>query len=110
MNRLDTLRQILKDAGYAPDGSPSADSLVLEVERLLSQAELDPKQAIAQLFAHPAKYSILGLANRFLAHTEIAPNFGCGMAIDCQPPKALPGRFFEITANQPQGSVHQSHE
>ena len=51
MNRLATLTQILKKAGYGPDGSAGGEGLLLEADRLLTQAEKDPKQAVTQVFA-----------------------------------------------------------
>ena len=51
MNRISMLSQILKDAGYGSDGSPGGQDLLLEVDRLLTQAEQDPKQAVAHVFA-----------------------------------------------------------
>ena len=51
MNRIATLAQILKDAGYGPDGAPEGEGLLVEADRLLTQAEMDPKQAVAQVFA-----------------------------------------------------------
>ena len=51
MNRITTLAQILKDAGYGPDGAPEGDGLLVEADRLLTQAEMDPKQAVAQVLA-----------------------------------------------------------
>ena len=51
MNRLATLTQILKKAGYGPDGSAGGEGLLLEADRLLTQAEKDPKEAVTQVFA-----------------------------------------------------------
>ena len=49
MNRLAALTQILKDAGHTPDESGGGDVPLVEVDRLLTQAEMDPKQAVAQV-------------------------------------------------------------
>ncbi len=51
MSRLVTLTQILKDAGYVPDVSGGGDVPLVEVDRMLTQAETDPQQAVAQALA-----------------------------------------------------------
>ena len=49
MTRLAKLAQIIKDAGYGPGGSAGGEALLLEVDRLLIQAETDPEQVVAQV-------------------------------------------------------------
>ena len=51
MNRMATLTGILQDAGYEVDGSTREQTLVLELDRLLSSAERDPKEAVKQVLA-----------------------------------------------------------
>ena len=48
MNRLATLAQILKDVGY---GSGDDDVPLVDVDRMLTLAETDPQQAVAQTLA-----------------------------------------------------------
>lgn len=51
MTRLKMLTRIMEDAGYELDGSPREQALLLEIDRLLTEAECDPKTAVTQILA-----------------------------------------------------------
>jgi ATP-dependent 26S proteasome regulatory subunit len=51
MTRLKMLTRMLEDAGYELDGSAREQGLLLELDRLLTEAECDPQAAVTQVLA-----------------------------------------------------------